>query len=241
MFEQSLFERAAPRERRRLWAAAASSLFQFLLIGILVLIPLEYTKALPKQLHTVVALPPPSQGRQSPQPVQPRLSDRTESNLLAPRNIPQVVSEQEAEPLPPSPSAPGQGWGVPSGVSDEATAGVLGLILGATTAAQPPPAPKVEIPRRIRVGTLQQARWIFHPNPVYPLLAKSARIQGTVRLEAIISKQGTMESLKVVSGHPLLVEAAMDAVRQWRYQPTILNGEPVEVATTIDVNFTLNK
>jgi protein TonB len=75
---------------------------------------------------------------------------------------------------------------------------------------------------------------------VYPPLARQARIQGTVRLQAIIAKDGTIQSLEVVSGHPLLVQSALDAVRQWRYQPTLLNGEPVEVSTTVDVIFTLS-
>ena len=73
----------------------------------------------------------------------------------------------------------------------------------------------------------------------YPPLAKMARIQGTVRLEAIISKDGTIQDLKVIQGHPLLVKAALEAVQRWRYQPTLLNGEPVEVVTEIDVNYTL--
>ncbi|HSH16804.1 MAG TPA: energy transducer TonB, partial [Verrucomicrobiae bacterium] len=103
----------------------------------------------------------------------------------------------------------------------------------------PPPPPKET--RRIRVGgNVQQARLINRPNPVYPPLARQARIQGTVRLQAIIAKDGSISQLEVVSGHPLLVQSALDAVRQWRYQPTLLNGEPVEVVTTIDVVFTLS-
>jgi TonB family protein len=97
-------------------------------------------------------------------------------------------------------------------------------------------------PKRIRLGgQMEQAKWIFHPNPEYPPLAKTARIQGTVRLEAIISKDGTVQDLKVISGHPLLVQSALDTVAQWKYQPTLLNGEPVEVLTEIDVNFTLSE
>jgi protein TonB len=76
-------------------------------------------------------------------------------------------------------------------------------------------------------------------NPAYPPLARQARIQGTVKLEGVIGKDGTVQELKVVSGHPLLIQAALDAVRNWRYRPTMLNGQPVEVITTIDVNFTL--
>jgi TonB family protein len=96
-------------------------------------------------------------------------------------------------------------------------------------------------PKRIRVGgQVEQAKWIFHPNPAYPSLAKMGRVQGTVRLEAIISKDGTIQDLKVISGHPLLVKSALDTVAQWKYQPTLFNGEPVEVLTEIDVNFMLS-
>jgi protein TonB len=90
-------------------------------------------------------------------------------------------------------------------------------------------------------GQVESARLIFQPRPEYPPLAKMARIQGVVKLDALISKDGTIEQLKAISGHPLLVHAAMTAVQQWRYQPTLLNGEAVEVATEIDVNFTLQE
>jgi protein TonB len=82
---------------------------------------------------------------------------------------------------------------------------------------------------------------ISQPRPVYPPLAKQARIQGTVRFTAIIGKDGTIQNLTLISGHPLLVQSATEAVKQWRYKPTLLNGEPVEVVTQIDVNFTLNQ
>jgi len=88
---------------------------------------------------------------------------------------------------------------------------------------------------------VEQAKLIFQPKPEYPQLAKMARIQGVVRLEAIISKDGTIQDLKTLSGHPLLIKAAYEAVQRWRYQPTLLNGEPVEVVTEIDVNFTLSE
>jgi protein TonB len=86
---------------------------------------------------------------------------------------------------------------------------------------------------------VEQAKLIFKPTPEYPPLAKVARIQGVVRLEAIISRDGTVQDLKVLSGHPLLVKSALEAVQRWRYQPTLLNGEPVEIITEIDVNFSL--
>jgi protein TonB len=96
--------------------------------------------------------------------------------------------------------------------------------------------------QRIKIGgSVQQAKLIRQPRPVYPPLAKQARISGTVQLSAVIAKNGTIQELKAVSGHPLLIPAALEAVRQWVYQPTLLNGEPVEVQTTIDVNFTLSQ
>ena len=96
-------------------------------------------------------------------------------------------------------------------------------------------------PTRIRVGgNVQSARIVHQPKPNYPPLAKQARIQGTVRFEAILGKDGAVQQLRLVSGHPLLILAAQEAVKQWVYQPTQLNGEPVEVATTIDVNFALS-
>jgi protein TonB len=112
-----------------------------------------------------------------------------------------------------------------------------GLGEGATGVAPPPPP--VRVTRTKVGGQVQEAKIIARPNPVYPPLARQARIQGKVQLHAIIDKDGRVGELQVVSGHPLLVKAALDAVQNWRYQPTILNGEPVEVDTTIDVNFVL--
>ncbi|MHB8656125.1 MAG: TonB family protein [Terriglobia bacterium] len=104
-----------------------------------------------------------------------------------------------------------------------------------TPNAQPQTAPQ-----RIRLGgAVEAAKIIKKVAPVYPPLAKQARIQGTVRLEATIGKDGSVMDLKPISGHPLLVKSALDAVKQWIYQPTLLNGEPFEVVTEIDINYTL--
>ena len=95
---------------------------------------------------------------------------------------------------------------------------------------------------RIRVGgEVQAVKLIDQPKPAYPPLAKQARIQGVVKLNAVIAKDGTVKDLSVISGHPLLVASAIEAVKQWVYQTTLLNGEPVEVVTEIDVNFTLSQ
>ncbi len=95
---------------------------------------------------------------------------------------------------------------------------------------------------RVRVGgNVLAANLVAQVKPVYPPLAKQARIQGVVVLEAQISKEGTIDDLKVITGHPLLIQAAIDAVKQWRYKPTLLNGEPVPVVTTITVNFAFSQ
>jgi protein TonB len=129
--------------------------------------------------------------------------------------------------------------GVPGGVPDGSPDGVIGgsNLTGAVPPAPPAPAPT---PQRIRQGgSVQAAMLISQPMPAYPPLARQARIQGNVVLHAIISKDGRVEQLSVISGHPLLIQAALDAVRQWRYRPTLLNNDPVEVDTTITVTFTM--
>jgi len=125
---------------------------------------------------------------------------------------------------------------------------VLGGILGGipSAAPPPPPPPKKEPPPKptgpITVGgRVQAAKLIRNPQPQYPQIARQARISGTVELSAIIGEDGHIQSLSVVSGHPLLRAAAMDAVKQWVYQPTMLNEQPVKVSTTIDVIFTLGQ
>jgi protein TonB len=135
--------------------------------------------------------------------------------------------------------------GVPGGVPGSA-GGVIGGILSSANVAPPPPPAVKEVKKqdtqRVRVGgQVQNANLIRKVVPTYPALAKQARIQGTVRFNAIIGKDGTIQNLQMVSGHPLLVQAATEAVKQWLYKPTLLNNEPVEVITTIDVNFTLSQ
>ena len=104
--------------------------------------------------------------------------------------------------------------------------------------AEAPPAPSTPI--RV-VSDVQAAKLIKKVIPIYPPLARQARVSGTVRLLGVIAKDGTIQQLQVVSGHPLLVPSALDAVRQWIYRPTLLNGQAVEVIAPIDVNFTLGQ
>ncbi|MBZ5620010.1 MAG: TonB family protein [Acidobacteriia bacterium] len=146
-------------------------------------------------------------------------------------------------PRQPAPSS----GGIPGGVAGGAPGAVVGGVLGSVPAVAPPPPPPRKIEQRpgvqrIRVGGIvQQGKLIQQTPPEYPPLAKQARISGVVKLHAIIGTDGTITNLQVVSGHPLLAPAAVEAAKQWRYQPTTVNGEVVEVETDIDVNFTLSK
>ena len=244
MFEQSLLEIAAQGPSRRPWTLAVSSLLQCVLVGIMVLVPMLYTEAVPRKQPSTPLLPPPrpfvgpSQGQRVVRIVK---TEREPPGLVAPNKIPRQITILEEDSAPPALTSGLEKWGVPGGTEDGSRDTVLWSMLKSSPAAPPPPKP--ETPRApVRVGgDVQEGKAIHRPSPVYPPLARQARIQGTVVLEAIITKSGTIESLKVVEGHPMLVSAALEAVRQWRYRPTLLNGEPVEVATTIDVSFTLSQ
>jgi protein TonB len=127
--------------------------------------------------------------------------------------------------------------GVPGGV----IGGVPGGVIGGVTGGIPPVPPAADGTKRINIGgNTQQAKLVMQPRPAYPPLAKQARISGVVHLAAVIGKEGNVIDLRVISGHPLLIPSAIQAVKNWVYQPTLLNGEPVEVSTQIDVNYTLS-
>ncbi len=159
--------------------------------------------------------------------------------LTAPKSVPKEIKMIVEAEEPPS--AAGVIGGVPGGIAGGALSGILGGVAVAPPPPPPPPKPKAPL-APIRVGgNVQQANLIKQPKPVYPPLAKAARVQGTVKFQATISKDGTIQNLQLLGGPPLLVQAAMQAVEQWQYKPTLLNGDPVEVITTIDVNFTLSQ
>jgi periplasmic protein TonB len=252
MFEQTFVE--GGNQTRKSASVLVSFLVQVALVIVLVLIPLIFTDSLPKtQLTSFLVAPPPPPPPPPPPaaaPVKvvkviPRQFDA--GKLMAPKVIPKEIANIKEEELPPMAGNPGVVGGVPGGVPGGTPGGVLGGIIGSVPSAAPPPppvkeAPKPVTPKSIRVGgNVQAAKLIRQPKPVYPPLAKQARIQGTVRFNAVIGKDGTIQNLTLVSGHPLLIPSAQDAVRQWVYHPTTLNGEPVEVVTTIDVNFTLSQ
>jgi len=166
--------------------------------------------------------------------------------LVQPTEIPDEIAIIKEEDMPPpAATIAGVVGGVPGGTIGGSLGGVIGGIISGQPQVAPPPPPPVKkkkaTPKRIRVGgSVQKARLAKRVTPRYPALARQARIQGTVKLTAIIARDGTVEKLEVGGGHPLLVPSAIEAVKQWRYKPTLLNGVAVEVVTQIDVIFTLS-
>ena len=244
MFEDSLIESAGKRSGKRAGTTLLSFILQSGLIGILILIPLIYTEALPKQqLMTFLVAPPPPPPPPPPPAAAPIkvvkqvISEISNGQLRTPTKIPEKVQMiKEEETPPPVSGIGGVVGGVPGGVPGGQMGGVIGGIISSTPVA----VPKVATPQRVRVSQgVSQGLLIHQVKPAYPPLARQARIAGSVVLQAVIAKDGTIQNLHVVSGHPMLAPAAVDAVKQWRYKPYFLNGEPVEVETQITVNFTL--
>jgi len=246
MFDELVESSPVRKRTNKPWTICLSAVLQAGILAILILIPLIYTEALPKAMLTTLLVAPPPPPPPPPPPavtpvkvIKPIARLIQAGKLMAPRAIPKEVNIFKEAEMPPDVSAGAVVGGVPGGVPGGQAGGVIGGIIGGISGGLPPP-PK-EGPKRIRVGgQVQQARLISQPRPLYPPLAKQARISGTVVLQAVIAKDGTIQELQVLSGHPLLVAAALDAVKQWRYQPTLLNSEPVEVVTTISVVFTLS-
>jgi protein TonB len=163
------------------------------------------------------------------------VSELVNGQLLAPSRIPRTVKIIEEEE-PPAGSV-GVVGGVEGGVPGGQPNGVLGSLLSSTHSAAPP---AVATPKRIAISTgISEGLLLHRVEPEYPLIAKRARVEGIVRLKAIISREGVIENLQVIDGHPLLVPSAMEAARQWRYRPYLLNGNAVEVETFISVHFLL--
>ena len=216
---------------------------QIALIAVLILIPLIYTDALPKQqLMTFLVAPPPP----PPPPPPPAaavvkvvkmVSEVVNGQLRAPTKIPQKVQMIKEEEAPPDLGGGGVPGGVPGGIPGGSAGGVIGGIISSTPVA----VPHVATPQRVRVSQgVSQGLRIKFVQPNYPPLARQARIQGQVILQAEISKEGTIQNLQLISGHAMLAPAAIEAVKQWRYKPYLLNGEPVAVETQVVVNFSLS-
>ena len=243
MFEDSLIESGNRLKTKRGWTSIVSFTIQIGIIGVMVLIPLIFTEALPKgQMMFLLVAPPPPPPPPPPAAAPVHVVKQVQSDIIngelrTPTKIPKKILENlKEDEAPPQMAAAGVVGGVAGGIPGGAMNGVIGGIISSTPVA----VPKVATPQRVRVSAgVTSGLLVRKVNPVYPPLARQARISGTVVLRAVISKDGSIENLSLVSGHPMLAPAAIDAVKQWKYKPYLLNGEPVEVDTEVQVNFTL--
>lgn len=231
----STLESSWDKSARRGWSAIASFGFQALALSLLLAIPMFWVQG-PPSLHWLQPLTAPMAQAPAPLPAthehsaESSVSNILNERILQPRYIPNSTPPVDDRDVGPAPDLRGVQFdragsdGIPHGLGDA---------IPVVTPQAPPPA------RPPRISHWAEGNLIYRVQPVYPPLARQARIQGAVQLRAIISKAGTIEQLTLESGHPMLAGAAIDAVRQWRYRPYRLNDEPIAIETEITVNFVL--
>jgi protein TonB len=264
MLESGLFESRPDQDRigtrRKPATLAAATLVHVLIASVLILVPLLQTQAIPP-----VALPPPvvspglpvrmiklagtpSAGHAAPRPLPPALPEPFTSPTSVPDKVSYAVDAIDISSLESLNAGPSAGSGGSRGPAN--VIGIFATLAPPVAAAPPPrppdpptppPAPKIQRVAPTRVSsTVQASRLIWKVDPAYPQLAKTAHIEGPVIAEARITGSGAIDSVRIISGSPLFYTSVLDALKQWRYEPTLLNGEPVDVITTITVNFKLN-
>jgi protein TonB len=244
LFSDSLLDESGTEKTRKAFSATFSFMLQCVFLGVLLLIPLLFTEALPKgQLLTFLVAPPPPPP--PPPPAAPTIHVVHETDMLndgglrTPTRIPkkiEIIKEEEAPP--PSPVG-GVVGGVPGGIPGGQLGGVIGGIISSSSALAS--VPKLAPVKRVRVSQgVTQGLLVHKVEPAYPKIALAARITGVVQLKAIIGKDGNIKQLDALDGPPLLIPSAIDAVKQWRFRPYLLNGEAVEVETSVTVTFQLS-
>ncbi len=250
VFAEALLEASPTRPPHRTFDVVVSLMIHSVLIGILILLPLLFTEAIDLKQFTqtmLVAPPPPPP---PPPPAAPaivkvssvsRKTFITGGKLMAPVAIPEKIAMIKEEALPPDVGSVGVVGGVPGGVPGGQLGGVIGGILSSAPRTTLPPPPTAAAPKApVRVGgRIREPRIINRVEPTYPTLARQARMQGDVVIDAVIGVDGRVQEMKVVSGHPLLVPAALEALSKWRYEPTYLNDEPIPVQLLVTLRFRL--
>jgi periplasmic protein TonB len=233
----STLETTWDRPARRGWSTLASFGFQAMAVSLLLLIPMLTIQGPPKLQwfgSLPVLAPPPAPAPPVGEQRRIQSSNIREGPLQQPTTIPATIASLNEPQVGSAPDL--SEIGVVGGTGSRGR-GIIGAMGPSVEVAPPPPAPGPTHP--IKVSHWAEGNLIYRVQPAYPEIARQVRVQGSVQLRAIISKAGTIENLVVESGHPMLVAAAIKAVRQWRYRPYRLNGEPVEVEAEVTVNFVL--
>jgi periplasmic protein TonB len=239
MFEDSLMESGNGIKRKnKFWSFVAFLLNTGALLA-LVIWPLLHPEALPRQTMATLMVapsPPPAPPPVAPAPKAQMKSELLSVELQVPSTIPRAIAQGNEGAIPPSMMSLTDMKDLSSGIP-----GGIGKIFDSVGTGRPAVV-KPRAPMSLKVSSgVMAGNLLAKTLPQYPAIPKAAHIQGTVVLQATISKSGSIQNLRVISGHPMLQQAAMDAVRSWRYKPYLLNGEPVEVETTINVVFSLGE
>lgn len=253
VFAEAILEETSAHQRRNPldWIAAIG--VHFAILAVLLIVPLYYTAGLDFQRLNLTFLatpampgappPPPAASAVARAPRIKPVSAFKAGQLTAPTFIPKAVATGPTPAAPTDDSMIGVPGGVPGGIPGGQSGGVLGGVLGGITkGAPPPPILAVKGPKSpVRVGgDVKPPRLLFSPEPEYPVLARQARLSGVVIIEAIIDEHGDVRGMKVVSGHPLLIPAALNAVAKRRYEPTILDGEPTPINLRVEISFSFS-
>jgi protein TonB len=251
VFLSAMLEMPATERTRRSplqWAEAMG--LHLVILALLLIIPLYTTGTIHLTKYDAVPLvappPPPAPPVGAPiaSPHIARPQGRftyTVQKFTTPNYIPKSVSQENAGDAA-SADLGGVAGGVPGGVVGGEVGGLLGGAFGSTGTAAPPPPPQAQPTKRVVRGSslIKPPRQTFSIKPEYPVLARQTRVQGTVVVDAVIDEKGNVVQAHAVSGHPLLIDAALKAVLQWKYEPTSLNGQPVAVELEVEVNFNFN-
>jgi len=246
-FSRSMIEANRMKAGHKTLKVAFSLVFHVLFLSTIILSSLWFTNVIDIKAYTqtlIVGPPPPP----PPPPVAtvvrtvtaaPKRVFFEKGKLLAPSFIPQQVAMLKEAQAPEEADLGGVAGGVPGGVPGGQMGGVIGGVIGGINTAPTAPVPVKKAPVRVG-GRVKAPRPIYNPAPEYPAIAKGARVEGVVVIKAILDERGNVMEMSIVSGPPLLYKAALDAVAKWKYQPTYLNEEPIQVEMNIIVTFQLN-
>jgi periplasmic protein TonB len=240
--ETSIHQRRSPLD----WVASFG--VHIAILSVFMILPLYLTTGLDFQKLNLTFLaapvmpagpPPPPATPAAPRPAHvtpPKVL--TPGQLMAPSFIPKAIAPADPAGTPPDEAL----LGVPGGVPGGQVGGVIGGVLGGIPKGAPPPAPPVAVSRApVRVGgDVKPPRLLFGPEPEYPIIAKQSRLSGVVVIDAIIDEHGNVKGMRVISGHPLLIPAALSAVSKRRYEPTVLDGEPTPIDLRVEVSFSFS-
>jgi len=238
---EAMLERSSTRQKRHPLKWAVSLAAHAVVLVLLLLMPLYFSQGL--DMHglnmTMLIAPLPPEAPPPPaavvRAVRTPPKTFTPGKLIAPSFVPKTVAIA-SDAAPPEEAFAGVPGGIPGGIVGGQVGGILGGVIGGAAA---PPAPASEGPKKpVRVGgNVKPPRLLSGPAPIYPVLAKQSRIQGIVVIEAIIDEHGNVIEMRAISGHPLLIPAAMKAVSLRKYEPTVLDGEPTPVNLRVEVTF----